>query len=248
MTGSNDLDRLLGAYLDEGPRRAPDRAVDAAIAFARAHPRRRDPLGFLKPDVMARRSAIVSSQLAWAALVAVLTVGMVVAIGVGSRPNPAPVVPPPSIVASPSRTAPSSSPPPATPVPSNLILELTDGVGAPGASGDTGVTFDRLLEVRDQSGTIVAVKNGPSPVDEPVTELIATRDPEDPSRVVLRWPFKPCDEKLLLTVDPAADSFVLERKGCVIGDTIGGADHQVVLTFSRAVEPTTFDLELVETP
>ena len=56
MTGSNDLDRMVASYLEEGPRRAPDRAVDAALTFAATHPRRRDPLLFLKPDVMARRS------------------------------------------------------------------------------------------------------------------------------------------------------------------------------------------------
>ena len=44
MTGSNDLDRMLASYLEEGPRRAPpDRAMDAALTFAAAHPRRRDP-------------------------------------------------------------------------------------------------------------------------------------------------------------------------------------------------------------
>ena len=67
MTGSNDLDRMLASYLEEGPRRAPDRAMDAALAFAVAHPRRRDPLLFLKPDVMARRSSMFSPQLVWVA-------------------------------------------------------------------------------------------------------------------------------------------------------------------------------------
>ena len=63
MTGSNDLDRMLASYLEEGPRRAPDRAVDAALTFANAHPRRRDPLLFLKPDVMARRTSMFSPRL-----------------------------------------------------------------------------------------------------------------------------------------------------------------------------------------
>ena len=34
MTGWNDFDRMLASYLDEGPRRAPERATDAAVAFA----------------------------------------------------------------------------------------------------------------------------------------------------------------------------------------------------------------------
>ena len=102
MTGSNDLDRMLGVYLDEGPRRAPERATDAALAFAAAHPRRRDPLLFLKPDVMARRGSLFGPQLVWAALLVALTLGAVAAIAIGSRPSHEPVVPPPSLVESPS--------------------------------------------------------------------------------------------------------------------------------------------------
>ena len=75
MTGSNDLDRMLASYLEEGPRRAPDRAMDAALAFAVAHPRRRDPLLFLKPDVMARRTSMFSPQFVWVAAVIALTLG-----------------------------------------------------------------------------------------------------------------------------------------------------------------------------
>ena len=120
MTGSNDLDRMLAAYLDDGPRRAPDRATDAAIAFAAAHPRRRDPLLFLKPDVMARRGALIGPQLAWAALLIGLTLGAVAAIAVGTRPSPEPVVPAPSIV-----TPPSPSPSNA-PSPTEFAIELFD--------------------------------------------------------------------------------------------------------------------------
>ena len=243
MTGSNDLDRLLGAYLDDGPRRSPDRPVDAAIAFARAHPRRRDPLGFLKPDVMARRSAMASPQLAWAALFVVLTLGTVAALVVGSRPTDGPLVPPPTVIESPSplpSLVPSEEPasPSPHPSPSTFTLGL----------GDTGAVFDQALTVEDASGTIVAVENGPIPRDEQVDGITATLDPEDPTRVVLRWPFAPCDATLLLTVDAAGGSYVLDRQGCVIGDTVGGEDPQIVLTFSAPVDPTTWGLELVETP
>ena len=86
MTGSNDLDRMLASYLEEGPRRAPDRAMDAALTFAAAHPRRRDPLLFLKPDVMARRGSLFGPQLVWVAAVIALTLGAVAAIAVGTRP------------------------------------------------------------------------------------------------------------------------------------------------------------------
>lgn len=251
MTASNDLDRLLGAYLDDGPLRSPDRPVDAAIAFARTHPRRRDPLGFLKPDVMARRSAMTSPQLAWAALLVALTLGAVAAFAIGSRPTDVPVVPPPTVIESPSpapSAVPSAVPSPSLdPSPSAFTLEL-GAPEEPGPSGDTGSVFDQTLTVEDASRSIVAVENGPIPTDDAVTDLTAVADPDDPTRVTLRWPFAPCDATLLLTIDAAGDSMRLERQGCVIGDTIGGEDPQIVLTFSGPVDPSTFDLEFVETP
>ena len=91
MTGSNDLDRMLASYLDDGPRRAPERATDAALAFAATHPRRRDPLLFLKRDVMARPGSLFGPQLVWAALLIALTLGAVAAIAIGTRPSQEPV-------------------------------------------------------------------------------------------------------------------------------------------------------------
>lgn len=240
MTGSNDLERLLGAYLEDGPRRAPDRPVDAAIAFARSNPRRRDPLLFLKPDVMGRRPAAFSPQLGWALLVLALTIGVVAAVAIGSRPDQVPVVPPPVVEsASPSVPAspdPSVGPSP-SPAPTSFGVDLSDEAG-----------FTRTLEVLDASGTVLAVEEGPVPLDEPVADIVATVDPVDPARVLVRWPFKPCDEELVLTIDQAAERLVLERRGCVIGDTIGGNDHQITLTFAGPVDVAALDVQLTEVP
>ena len=141
MTGSNDLDRMLASYLEEGPRRAPDRAMDAALTFAAAHPRRRDPLLFLKPDVMARRGSLFGPQLVWVAAVIALTLGAVAAIAVGTRPSQEPVVPPP-VVESPSPS------PSVVPSPVVTTIELFDP--------NNEITWP--VTVTDASGTLVTAE------------------------------------------------------------------------------------------
>ena len=204
MTGSNDLDRMLAAYLDDGPRRAPDRATDAAIAFAAAHPRRRDPLLFLKPDVMARRGALIGPQLAWAALLIVLTLGAVAAIAVGTRPSPEPVVPAPSIV-----TPPSPSPSNA-PSPTEFAIELFD----PSNEIRTPIT------IQDASGRLINAEPGEPQDAEPVDQIEATTDPADPSRVELAWTFCGAGEPHTLTIGQTGLLWRLARTPC--SDTLGG--------------------------
>ena len=172
MTGSNDLDRMLASYLEEGPRRAPDRAMDAALAFAVAHPRRRDPLLFLKPDVMARRTSMFSPQLVWVAAVIALTLAAVAAIAVGSRPSQEPVVPP-SVVESPS---PSVSP-----------ISVTNRRRR--SSSSIRQRNYLPVDVIDESGR--SWPPSPNPADVPPVDRIeaAANDPADSTRVQLVWTF-----------------------------------------------------------
>lgn len=235
MTGSTDLDRLLGAYLEDGPRRAPERPVDAAIAFARAHPRRRDPFLPLRPDVMGRRPAMFSPQLVWATLVLALTVGVVAVVAVGSRPtDDAPVVPPPSVPASPS---PSVSPTPAPSAsPTTLNLELTDP--------NNEITWP--VVVVDETGLLVSAEANAQSDDDPVDRIAATQDPTDDSRVILTWTFQGCPEIQFVSITSGAKSITVERTECL--DTLGGADLRMTLDFSQPVAASSIELQLVETP
>ena len=228
MTGSNDLDRMLASYLDDGPRRAPDRAMDAAVAFAAAHPRRRDPLLFLKPDVMARRGSLFGPQFVWAALLIALTLGAVAAIAIGTRPSQEPVVPPPSFVTTPS--------PSIAPRPTEFAIELFD----PSNEITTPMT------IQDASGTLVnAEPGGPQDV-EPVDQIEATTDPADPRRVELVWSFCGAGSDQTLTIDESGQVWRLAR--IFPCDTLGGADLRMTLTFSGPVDAGALDLELVDTP
>jgi hypothetical protein len=231
MTGSNDLDRMLGAYLDEGPRRAPERAMDAAVAFAAAHPRRRDPLLFLKPDVMARRGSLFGPQLVWAALLIALTLGAVAAIAIGTRPSQEPVVPP-SVVESPS-ASPSAS---VAPQPTELSIELFDP--------NNEITWP--VTITDASGTLVSAEPETQQDVPPVDRIEATTDPADPTRVELVWTFCGGPAPHHLTIDETGLVWRLERPVC--SDTLGGADQRMTLVFSDPVDTSSLDLELVESP
>jgi hypothetical protein len=229
MTASNDLDRMLASYLDDGPRRAPERATDAALAFAATHPRRRDPLLFLKPDVMARPGSLFGPQLVWAALLIALTLGAVAAIAIGTRPSREPVVPPPSLVSSP-------SPSPIGPSPTGFAIELFD----PGNEITTPITIE------DASGTLVNAEPGAPEDAEPVDRIEATTDPDDPTRVELVWTFCGAGQPHTLAIDETGLAWRLARAPC--SDTLGGADLRMTLTFTEPVDDGALDLELVDAP
>ena len=231
MTGSNDLDRMLASYLEEGPRRAPDRAMDAALAFAVAHPRRRDPLLFLKPEVMPRRSSMFSPQLAWVAL----SRSSHSAPWRHSRSGPGPASSRSCRRRSSSRRRrrprPSEAPSPAV-----TTIELFDP--------NNGITWP--VTVTDASGTLVAAEPETQQDVPPVNRIEATNDPADPTRVLLVWTFQGCAFPHNLTIDESGQVWRLERQQCL--DTLGGADQRMTLVFSEPVDASTLDVQLVETP
>ena len=228
MTGSNDLDRMLASYLEEGPRRAPDRAVDAALTFANAHPRRRDPLLFLKPDVMARRTSMFSPR-PWVAAVIALTLGAVAAIAVGTRPSQVPVVPPPA------STSPSPSPSLA-PSPQTFSVVVTDEHES-----------DHPVDVIDESGRLVAVDPGPAFTGPEIGDAAASTDPGSDTRLFVAWAFTGCSDPTSITIDATVSAIVVERPECQ-GDAIGGNPHQITLTFEGPVDASAIDVQLIETP
>ena len=126
----------------------------SALAHARAHPRRRDPLAVLRRDPMA--GAGFAGALRPLPLVAVLGLILVAAIGVATvggflgRPSvvPPPLAPTPSPTA-PSPTATPSGPPVPASSPAVVRVDLIDDIG--------GGAF---VEITDQSGTMVDARSG----------------------------------------------------------------------------------------
>ena len=83
-----ELDRMLAECLEDEVHVAPSQPVEAAIAHARGQPRGRDPLAWLRRDVMTTRTG--SSGIRPAVIVAALVGVLVVAFGgyaLASRPS-----------------------------------------------------------------------------------------------------------------------------------------------------------------
>lgn len=220
MTATNDFDRVLAEWLDEGPRRAPDRPLELAVDHARSHPRRRDPLGFLRPDPMApvRRSFGGRPALLLAALG--LLLAAVVAVGTGTLREPS-VVPPTS--PTPSVAIPSASPAPSTPRSFAVDLQVTAGE-------------PQSVAVTDASGLVVEARSGsPSegtsfPSDSvDVTNLDATT-------LQLGWSGFPCATAHTLAIDSTGRSMALTRPACTGETDAIGVDRILVLRFANPID------------
>jgi hypothetical protein len=221
MTTLNDFDRALGEWLNEGPNRAPDRPVDLAVEHARSHPRRPDPIGFLRPDPMARSFRGLGMSLRPAMLLATLALllAAVVAIGVGG-PKPLVVLPNPSPSAPPSLSPnPSSSP-----NPSRILVDLTVAAGQP-----------QTVDVIDESGMLLEASSG-SPTDGqgfPSDSVEVTNI--DATTLQLGWAGFPCrtDHELRIGSDPRVMTLV--RPPCEdVTDAIG-VDRILILRFSEPI-------------
>jgi hypothetical protein len=233
MTATNELDRLLGEWLEEGPRRAPDRPIELAVEHARSHPRRRDPFGFLRPDPMAPRAIGFGARPVLVLAILGLLLAAVVAVGVGSRGD-APIVQPvgPSVSPTPS-SEPSASPPPS--LPAVFPVDLDVPVGQP-----------QTVEVIDASGLVVEATSG-SPTGEsgttfPFDEVAVAN--LDATTLQLGWSGFPCATDHTLAVGANGRSMTLTRPDCT-GDTDPLAvDRILVLRFATPVEAADVDVVL----
>ena len=228
MTSSNDLDRRLGAWLDEGPAHAPDRAIESALAHARTHPRRRDPLAVLRRDPMAGTG--FAGALRPLPLVAALGLILVAAIGVATvggflgRPS---VVPPPlgptSSPTAPSPTATPSGPPVPASSPAVVRVDLIDDIGG-----------DAFVEITDQSGTMVDARSGQqAEAGEIAGDIGVANLAGDPTAIVLTWGGSPCDTGHVLTIAPDGRTMTMSRAACQ-GDSLG-MTRVLVVRFDGAV-------------
>jgi hypothetical protein len=215
MTSSNDFDRRLGAWLDEGPAHAPDRAIESALAHARTHPRRRDPLAVLRRDPMAGSG--FAGAMRPLPLVAVLGLILVAAIGVatvgGFLGRPSVVSPPLTATPSPSAPSPTATPTgPAIPASSPAVVrvDLVDEIG--------GHAF---VEITDRSGTMRDARSGQAAEGgDVISDIAVTNLASDPTAVVLTWVGGPCDTRHILTIAPDGRTMTVSAAPCQ-GDSLG---------------------------
>jgi hypothetical protein len=122
MTERMDVDQILADWLQDGAFSAPDAPIDAAIAHARRHPRRR-VFGMFRRDVLTPvgRSGLQPAGIAAALVILALSALVIVAIGALLRSNLVPIASPsPTPTASAPLVSPSPTPAAtATPQPSS---------------------------------------------------------------------------------------------------------------------------------
>ncbi len=225
MTASNDFDRVLGEWLDEGPNRAPDRSIELAVEHARSHPRRRDPLSFLRRDPMGRRSSGLGLRPALVLAILGLLLAAIAAVGIGSR-NPSVVTPLPSATVSP--TASSVAPQP-------FQVDLNVPAGQPQT---VGVVDRSGLVVEATSGTPTGESGASFPFDSvEVSNLDATT-------LQLGWTGFPCQTDHTLTIEPDG-AMTLERPACVGATDSIAIDRILVLRFEEPIRAADAPVTLV---
>jgi hypothetical protein len=238
MTSTNDFDRALGGWLEEGPNSAPDRSIELAVEHARAHPRRRDPLGFVRPDPMARRSTGFALRPVLVLAVLGLLLAAVAGLGVGGRRDQGVVIPPPPST-TPAPASPSSSPVSPSPMPSasttQYLVELTVAAGQP-----------QTVTVIDGSGLLAEATSGTPSGDGQSFPFDAVEVSNlDPTTLQLGWAGFPCQTDHTLRIDSNGRTMTLERPACA-GETDSiGLDRILVLRFSKAVAASDVKVSLV---
>ena len=232
MKTPDDLDRLLGDWLQEGPTRAPEAPLDEALQHARSNPRRRDPLAFLRRDPMARRAGWLGLQpVPVLALLGLLLAAMVAVIAIGSQNNRSPIV------------IPSESPSPvvSSPTPSavpTFHLELKDEF-------DSGATVD----IVDRSGTVVSARAAEIGEREPNPGAPSTGDVTvqnvDASTLWISWGSGACPDAHVLTIDPDGRSMSISQPPFCGGDTVG-VGRALVVTFAGPIDAADVAAEIVD--
>lgn len=228
MTATTDLDRVLGEWLGEGPSRAPERPLDAALAHARSHPRRPDPLRFLRRDVMAGRPAAFGARAVLVLAVLGLLLAAVVTVGIGSNRQEV-VIP----TASPSPSVSSA------PSPSALgVVRLFDELS-------TGAT----VAIEDGSGLVVGAEGaqpndrGPAPTAQ-IPESGVLVQNEDPTTLRVTWVGGGCPTAYHLVIDPDARQLAISGPRCN-GDSIG-VGRVLLLRFGGPVDASSMSAVLSE--
>lgn len=239
MTGSNDQDRRIAAWFEDVPSRVPERTIDAVLAHARTHPRRRDRLAVLHRDPMGSGGSGFGRMIQPLPLVAALGLLLAAAVAgaaVGGWFRGDPAVVPPVVTPSP-EASPSAAPTPPK-SPTTTRVDLIEHVGD-----------DAFINVTDESfALLLAISGDPGDgMDVPQGAIQIENDPGDPNTVVLTWAGATCDTEHGLTIEPDGRTLALTRAACE-GDSLGGGGHVLKLSFDAPAPAAEFDATLVTTP
>lgn len=242
---ARDVERRLAAFLgDEAFVRAPERAIEGAVAHARAHPRRRDVLAALRRDPMDGWGATLglgavglgagraAPRLLLVASLGLLLVAAFAVASVGGLFDRQAVVPP-DVSPSPVPTVvPSEAPSPSLPPVEPIRVDLTEVNGA-----------DAFVDITDASRTLLSAVSG-TPQDGGSTDgrSVVVTQGGSADMLVLTWTGLPCDAGHDLAIDTDGRTMTLTRPTCE-GDTFP-RDLVLELTFDGPVAPADVTITL----
>jgi hypothetical protein len=236
MTQHDDLDRLLGDWLAEGPARTPEPVLATAVQHARSHPRRPDPLAFLRRDPMAARTSLfgLAPVPVFAALGLLLVAAMGVALVGGQRDDVPPVD---------SERTPAPSAPSITPMPSPNDLPSPSFPIRVGLQ--TGTAAAMIVNVTDASGLLVDARTGTPADGGSVPAGTVDARNIDERTVLLTWTDAVCDITYELQVETTI-SMTLSGPACD-GDALA-LDRRLLLQFAVPVDAAQVDVLVMATP
>jgi len=237
MTAPNEQDRRIAAWFEDGPSRVHERTIEAALAHARAHPRRRDPLAAVRRDPMGSGGfwlGRIGQPLPLVAALGLLLVAAFAVAAVGGWFDRVPAVVTPD-----GSPVPSATPPPSAPSgPPTIRVDLIEHVGN-----------DAFIDIIDESFSMTeAVSGDPGDgVDVAPDQIQVENDPTDPATVVLTWAGAVCDTGHELVINADGRTLRMVRQACE-GDALGGVGHVLRLTFDAPAPAAEFDVTLETTP
>jgi hypothetical protein len=227
VTTFDDTDRRIAAWFTDETVRVPERTIEAALAHARTHPRRRDPLAMLRRDPLSRGPFSGGPfapvpLLAIVSLIVVAALGGAVAGGFFDRQEPALPSPTPIV--------------PASPSPSHRTLDV-DLIEVAGQ--------DASVEITDRSGMVVGAESGQPADGGSVGDggIDVANDPADPTVIVLTWTGTPCDTIHALDIESDGRRMTLARPRCE-GDAVP-RDLRLQLRYGEAVDAADISATLV---
>ena len=236
MTTPNEQDRRIAAWFQDTQGRVPERTIEAALAHARTHPRRRDPLSALRGDPMGSGGfglGRLAQPLPLVAAVGLLLAAAVAGAAIGGWFDREPAVVPPVVSPSPSVT-----PSPAPSGPATLRVDLIEHVGN-----------DAFVNIIDESSTMTdAISGDPGDGVDVEQDLVRVEnDPADPATVILTWSGGTCDTRHELVINADGRTLRMFRPACE-GDSLGGVGHVLRLTFDAPAPAAEFDATIETTP
>ena len=222
MTTTNDIDRRIAAWFEEGPARVSDSTIERAPGPRPRPPApaRSAPRAPPRPDgEWPRASACCSSPCRCSRSCVLLVAVAAAGAAVGGWLDREPAVVPPVVSPSPAPSA--SAAPTAAPSPETTRVDLIEHLGD-----------DAFIDVTDAVGDARGGLSGDpgDGVDVAPGTIQVENDPADPATIVLTWAGATCDTSHELVIDPDGRTMRITRPPCS-GDALGGVGHVLRLTF-----------------